>query len=164
MAYNHEKYDTDNLVWRGWNAFASLEGHKRFFMREFTRRFDLSENEIKVILLLHWHKQLKQSSISKMLQIDAGNLSREIDRMEERGLVSRQACQEDARTYEISLGENGFKVIKSLDANLLSRLRNLYEGDEDSELYRLLIALEELDQNIQEERDLYTRYRRIKDR
>lgn len=159
---NSNTLDNRHMIWRCWNAFSALEAHKRYFMREFVKRRDLSENELKLLALVAWHNNLKQSTISKFLQIDAGNLSRSIDRMEEKQLLERRACPGDGRTYMIDLGPAGKEILNNFDKTLLSRIWTYFDESLDTDLYDMMVSLEKLDQKLRDERELYERYQRMK--
>lgn len=45
----------------------------------------------------------------------SSNASRIVDRLEEKGLVLRKVCPEDRRQVEVTITENGLRLLESLD-------------------------------------------------
>ena len=52
--------------------------------------------------------------LARRLEHDAGALTRLLDKMQERGFLQRQSCQEDRRSVEISLTDAGRALSRPL--------------------------------------------------
>ncbi len=82
----------------------------------------LKKNELPPLewydVLLELHRQgdgrLRQFEIGQRVLLSKHNLSRLIDRLEQQGLVSRQACKEDGRGYQIRMTKDGEKLLKQM--------------------------------------------------
>lgn len=102
---------------------------------------DLSVSHARVIYLLYKNDGMTQSELQQDLLIKASSITKLIDVLEEKGLVKREACNEDARVRRIYLTEEGrkkeeklCKIKEDTEAKLLSTLSE----NERKELIRFL--------------------------
>lgn len=82
--------------------------------------------------------------IERMLD-KSSNASRIVDRLEQKGLVSRKQCKDDRRAVDVFISEEGMKILAELDEKLKSfesKLCNLSE-EESKRLNELLDKLRE---------------------
>lgn len=71
------------------------------------RRFGLTLNEWRVLATLRQHPQQRLGEVAGHTSVDASTLSRCIDAMVQRGLVSRERSADDARAVALSLTADG---------------------------------------------------------
>lgn len=77
--------------------------------------------------------------IERMLD-KSSNASRIVDRLETKGLVTRQQCKDDRRAVDVSITEEGLELLKVIDDEMIvweDKISNLTE-DEASQLNNLL--------------------------
>ena len=77
--------------------------------------------------------------IDRMLD-KSSNASRIVDRLEQKGLVTRKQCKNDRRAVDVYISEEGLELLSQMDSKLESfekRLRNLDE-DQAKALNELL--------------------------
>jgi len=69
--------------------------------------------------------------IDRMLD-KSSNASRIVDRLEQKGLVTRKQCKDDRRAVDVYISEDGLKLLQELDSKLVTfeeDLRNLNEEE-----------------------------------
>ena len=72
--------------------------------------------------------------IDRMLD-KSSNASRIIDKLEQKGLVTRRQCKDDRRAVDVFISENGLTLLTNLDAELNAfenDTRNLTEAEAES--------------------------------
>jgi MarR family 2-MHQ and catechol resistance regulon transcriptional repressor len=74
----------------------------------------LSESQFGTLEMLFHLGPLNQKSIGKKLLISKSNVVSVIDKLEQRGLVKRQRCEEDRRNIYIHLTEAGEDLIQDI--------------------------------------------------
>ncbi|HZT25495.1 MAG TPA: helix-turn-helix domain-containing GNAT family N-acetyltransferase [Pseudolabrys sp.] len=136
---------------------AAVRRFNRFYTRQIgvLRRNYLgspySLGEMRVLYeLAHTAKQggvCTASDVARVLDLDAGYLSRVLRNFERRGLISRRTSVQDARQSEISLTARGAKVFapfeKRSQAQVGGMLRKL-SPDEQARLVTAMITIESL--------------------
>ena len=69
-----------------------------------------------ILLELHYEENsgLRQYELGKRMLLNKHNLSRLIDRLEKKGLLYRDTCEEDGRGNRIRITEEGKKLLKKM--------------------------------------------------
>jgi DNA-binding MarR family transcriptional regulator len=88
-----------------------------------------SLTELRIIHELSLHRQTTATSLSRLLSLDGGYLSRILNKFEKNGIVSKQRSLKDARQRKISLTQKGRKIWNAASAkareNILEMLAPL---------------------------------------
>jgi DNA-binding MarR family transcriptional regulator len=80
------------------------------------------------------------TQLAEALDVSQASATGIVDRMEQRGLVSRQRDDEDRRVTRVHLTERGRQVIERLGAERRDRLSKLLDQLTDEELQAFLIG------------------------
>lgn len=80
--------------------------------------FDLSTGEAKVLLALARGDTLPMRALARRLGYDASNLTGIVDKLEDRGVVERQADPTDRRVKAIAATEQGLHLREGLSRRL----------------------------------------------
>src|SRR4029078_3959677 len=83
---------------------------------------------------------LPMSQLAEALDVSQASATGIVDRMEQRGLVSRQRDEEDRRVTRVHLTDRGRQVIERLGAERRDRLSKLLDQLTDEELQAFLIG------------------------
>ncbi|MEU9885524.1 helix-turn-helix domain-containing GNAT family N-acetyltransferase [Sphaerisporangium sp. NPDC051011] len=84
-----------------------------------------SLTEARVLFELRAHEEMETGELRRLLDLDAGYLSRMLARFESGGLVTRARSAADARRQVLRLSPCGHEVWRTLDAASASDVRNL---------------------------------------
>lgn len=127
----------------------------RRFSRFYTRRIgvlhegyngsEFSLTEARIIYELAHREAATASELVKSLELNPGYLSRIVKSFEERGLITRQASQEDARQQLISLTEEGERKFAALNARSRSDMLRLLGDLTPQQQKRLITAMSEIE-------------------
>lgn len=102
---------------------------------------EYSLSEARVIFELAQQDSTQVTDLRKRLDLDAGYASRLLARLEERGLLTRERSDEDARRQIVRLTETGRKAFAVLDERSVGRIGSLLGRFGDDEQERLLGAM-----------------------
>jgi DNA-binding MarR family transcriptional regulator len=86
--------------------------------------------------------QLTPGELAGTTMVTSGAVTKRVDRLEEKGYVTRTVCEEDARSRRIELTEAGRALIDDLVPQHLANERRLLAGLTDLERSRLEHLLE----------------------
>ena len=115
---------------------AKLSG-MRFFEKNILN--GISYHDFVIIDALHQHPKMHQRNLAKHLLKGTANLSRDLDKLEERGLITRHIETKDRRivkTLELTEeGENIFNEIALAAQERLAFIESIY-SPEESKLFR----------------------------
>lgn len=118
----------------------SIENHVGYLIQQISHLLEqlynknlinegLSISQARVIYLLYQNDGMTQSELQQDLLIKASSITKLIDVLAEKGLVTREASSDDARIKKIYLTaegrkkeENLYKISEATEANLLSIL------------------------------------------
>ncbi|MFI6300623.1 GNAT family N-acetyltransferase [Amycolatopsis thailandensis] len=103
---------------------------------------EYSLSEARVLFELAQQDPTQVTDLRKRLDLDAGYASRLLARLEERGLLTRERSDEDARRQIVRLTENGHQAFAVLDARSVGRIGSLLGRFGDDDQKRLLGAMD----------------------
>ncbi|HEY3398517.1 MAG TPA: MarR family transcriptional regulator [Armatimonadota bacterium] len=137
-----------------WEALLRASLSVRGEVRELFAQWNLTGAQWRVLMVLAAapDEGLRQSEIGEQMLVTGGNVTGLIDRLEEAGLVCRQAHPDDRRVVLATLTPRGQKVYQELAPAFFGRLHRVFSGVPDSSREPLRIALGELTQNVQDNR------------
>jgi DNA-binding MarR family transcriptional regulator len=108
----------------------------------FEARFDLNNSELRALIVLREEQPLSSAELSRRGRIDKAWISRSIDRLHKRGLVSRKAHPTDSRMTLISLTMEGVEMTRKLAPIAKERQKRLLSGISPQEAFRVIEILE----------------------
>jgi DNA-binding MarR family transcriptional regulator/GNAT superfamily N-acetyltransferase len=123
----------------------------RSFNRFYTRRIGMlnagflnspfSLSEVRVLYELAQRTTTTASELCKELGMDAGQLSRMLSKLMQRGLVAKQRCQVDGRKSDLCLTEQGRAVFALLDEHQAHQVEALLTELSPTDQARLVAAM-----------------------
>src|SRR5690242_5226424 len=124
----------------------------RSFNRFYTRRLGLVRGglvktphplaEARVLYELSQAPAMQTSALKHALDVDAGQLSRLLDRLTEKGLIVREPHPTDARRRIVRLTDEGVEEFATLDQRTVEQVGELLDALPDQE--RLITALRDV--------------------
>src|SRR5580765_3548747 len=124
----------------------------RAFNRFYTRRLGLVRGglvktphplaEARVLYELGNHGAMETSELRGILDVDAGQLSRLLARLEAEGLLARTPSPGDARRRRVELTPHGEREFATLDRRTIEQVGELLDALPATHQDRLLAALE----------------------
>lgn len=101
---------------------------------------DIAPGEIMFLMHLYNNSVAKQDELSQTFNIDKGNITKSIKRLEDRGFLYKVKDLQDKRAYNIYLTEKG-KELKPVILNVLDKLDALLSQNLSQEEYNQLLNL-----------------------
>ena len=89
--------------------------------------YPLTGNQLRILRMLAFTGDMQNCEIAKSMQISTAAVSKNIDRLEEWGLVSRRPCPEDRRCFAVILNDQGRTVVSAYDALLTRKQQSLMD-------------------------------------
>ena len=99
--------------------------------------FDLTAQQIGVILLLSRGYARTPFELSRKMSYDSGSMTRMLDRLERKGLVARSRSEQDRRMIELTLTERGADAARALPSLIATALNAQLAGFSADELAML---------------------------
>jgi DNA-binding MarR family transcriptional regulator/GNAT superfamily N-acetyltransferase len=126
----------------------------RAFNRFYTHRLGLVRGglvktpyplaEARVLYELGHHGAMETASLRASLDVDAGQLSRLLGRLEGEGLLAREPSPGDARRRRVALTPHGEQAFATLDRRTVEQVGELLDEIPDDRQVRLIAALTEV--------------------
>lgn len=125
----------------------------RAFNRFYTQRMGFTSQllsdgfcltEVRILSEIYRNKSTTAVNICKEAGIDAGYLSRMINRLERKGLIKRKPSKLDARVRELSLSAEGERVYTTIAKKIESTIAEMLAALTADEQRRLLDAMDEI--------------------
>ncbi len=139
---------------RLWRAFISTSGAMGTAMDNAMRAssdLKLDDYEVLVHLSESEGRRLRMSELSNRHMHSKSRLSQRVDRLEARGLVTREKCNEDARGTWAVLTNEGFSTLEALAPTHLEHVRELFFDHIDkSDIPALIRSLEAVADNMRD--------------
>ncbi len=107
----------------------------------------LTDSQWKPLLMLSTGKGDTASALAREMNIDAGAVSRMIDRLEAKGMIQRVNCKDDRRVARLALTEQGREVTRNIPAVLAEVLNHHLRGFSQDEAAILKTQLRRMLEN-----------------
>jgi DNA-binding MarR family transcriptional regulator len=121
-----------------------LAGRRPFSALTAAAGLDLSQQEIQVLQVLRDGDARSMADLARSARLDAGAVSRQVQALEERGLVERRPSPDHGRIVLVEPSAEGLDAARRVDdlrkRHLLDAL-DQWSGEERETLGRLLIRL-----------------------
>ena len=121
--------------------------------RAFDRRavaLGVTRAQWKVLFRLSRNSGLRQVELAEMLDIEPITLSRIVDRLEEAGLVRREADPTDRRAWRLELTDKAQPLISKLRKLADGLIEEAFDGLDDGELALMRATLTKIRENLAE--------------
>jgi DNA-binding MarR family transcriptional regulator len=116
----------EEKAWRGFVALRiGLVGH---LARQLAQECGITEAEFEVLVVVSEApgQRIRSRELGKALNWERSRLSHQIARMEERGMVAREQCENDARGFDVLLTKAGLKAIQAAAPKHLEAVRHCF--------------------------------------
>ena len=116
----------EEKAWRGLMALRiGLVGH---LARQLAQDSGITEAEFEVLVVVSEApgQRIRSRDLGKALNWERSRLSHQITRMEERGMVAREQCENDARGFDVLLTKVGLKAIQAAAPAHLEGVRHCF--------------------------------------
>jgi len=121
------------------------------FMRNTLADSDLAPSAVHAIIEIGLAPGIQARDLADILRLDKSNTSRQLDKLESMGLVSREAASHDARSSRLHLTAAGRKLQKKIDRfatdQVSSALRRLVPADQQTLVRSLSLYADALAQD-----------------
>ncbi len=111
-------------------------------------RFNLNENQIKLIMILNLIGSQTPTNLSVFMDIPKGSLTTIIDSLVDKGFITRKNDINDRRKKNISLTEKGLDFISYKSSDNLVKFSNLFKKFDEESIKKILIGFKELSKNL----------------
>lgn len=106
-----------------------INKHKEFF-----NAYDITPQQYNVLRILRGQhpKSISTSAIKDRMLDKNSDVSRIVDRLTNKDLVSKATCSTDRRLVDVLISPNGLKLLKSMDKAVNSLDANISLNDEEA--------------------------------
>lgn len=108
----------------------------------------ISTPEFSILIVLAEHDNVSSRDINKTTGLDKATITRALDRLIEKTLISRTKSKKDNRLINLKLTAKGKRIFNQIEENALAWEREFVKGVKLSELNHLYNILMKLDQNL----------------
>jgi len=108
----------------------------------FEKQFGINNSELRALIVLREEQPLTIAELSRRGRIDKAWVSRSVDSLHKRGLVSRKGHPKDSRMTLISPTTAGVELTRTLAPIALERQTRLLSGLSQQEAFRVIETLE----------------------
>ncbi|MFG0300294.1 MAG: MarR family winged helix-turn-helix transcriptional regulator [Phycisphaerales bacterium JB047] len=92
--------------------------------RAFFKRFELTPQAYNLLRILRGHKRrgqgegVRASEIGGQMVVRVPDVTRLVDRLEDRGMVGRGSCEKDRRVKYVFITEKGMRLLERIDPEI----------------------------------------------
>lgn len=108
----------------------------------------ISAPEFGIMVILSEHDDVSSRDINKTTGMDKATITRALDRLIDKSLISRTKSKKDSRLIKLKLTAKGKRTFVQIEENALAWERDFVKGVKLNELNNLLITLSKLDANL----------------
>jgi DNA-binding MarR family transcriptional regulator len=130
------------LIARIGEAVRAVASHQRCATASRLHRAGISMGHLHVIWILGEHGPLPIGRLAELVGVAVPNATGLVDRMEQRGLVTRERVADDRRVVLVRVTDAGREVADDVDGWRAGTLQRLFGHFENPELERMLAAID----------------------
>lgn len=120
-----------------------MQGFERF-SGDFVRQYGLTHAQFDIIATLGNTCGMSYKELGQKTLITKGTLTGVVDRLEQKGLVVRERCNKDKRSYFVRLSCEGEQVFHDVFPKLTKQGQRLFDGYTEDDFMRLETTLARL--------------------
>ena len=120
-----------------------MQGFERF-SGDFVRQYGLTHAQFDIIATLGNTCGMSYKELGQKTLITKGTLTGVVDRLEQKGLVVRERCDKDKRSYFVRLSCDGEQVFHDVFPKLTKQGQRLFDGYTEDDFMRLETTLASL--------------------
>ena len=124
-----------------------MQGFERF-SSDFVRQYGLTHAQFDIIATLGNTSGMSYKELGQKTLITKGTLTGVVERLEHKGLVIRERCPRDKRSYYVRLSAEGEQLFQDVFPKLTRQGRQLFANYTDDDFSRLEATLAGLKQTI----------------
>lgn len=113
-----------------------MQGFERF-SSDFVRQYGLTHAQFDIIATLGNTCGMSYKELGQKTLITKGTLTGVVDRLEQKGLVIRERCPRDKRSYYVRLSCEGEQVFHDVFPKLTQQGQRLFDGYTEDDFMRL---------------------------
>lgn len=117
--------------------FQEVMGLFKHNMKKVIEETGISAPQGMVIGLLHKHKKLKVTELSKYLHLSNSTVSGIIDKLEEQNVVKRERSQDDKRVVYVSISPEFEDMHKNFHKKIQKNIENVLDQGSQEELNKI---------------------------
>ena len=117
-----------------------MQGFERF-SSDFVRQYGLTHAQFDIIATLGNTCGMSYKELGQKTLITKGTLTGVVDRLEQKGLVIRERCNKDKRSYFVRLSCEGEHVFHDVFPKLTKQGQRLFDGYTEDDFMRLETTL-----------------------
>lgn len=114
----------------------------------YTEAFDITIPEWRILVWLRNQPKLSAKEICAYTYMDKTQVSRVINQLEERALIQRQTDEEDSRSFQLSLTDDGEDLLNRVIPDAIAWEDELIQSLTASEYRDFLIIIEKLEMQL----------------
>ena len=121
------------------------------FFDEYLHELNINQNQLWILLVLCQEQNISQERIASLLRVNGATVTRELENLEKRNLIMRKIDENDRRRKLVSLYDNGFEMLESVqnvDWESESKLLNHFSIEElhilKFMLKKIIITIEDI--------------------
>ncbi|MGV0168622.1 MarR family winged helix-turn-helix transcriptional regulator [Furfurilactobacillus sp. WILCCON 0119] len=127
------------------NAFLFMGKFIDEFVSTVDQQYQLSHNAWLILKLIRDNGQLTNRKIAQIMKVAPASTSIQLSPLLKRGLVNQSLSNEDRRVRQLTLSDDGLRIVNELEKRHLARFdqwANALGHDETLELLRLIKKVE----------------------
>lgn len=113
-------------------------------MKEALKPLGLTQSQFAILMLILESEGLSQSAIGKKITLTASAMTRNLDALEERGLIERQTDEASRRSFKIVMTPEGRALAPQAFATVKAVNQWLLDGLDDESVIQLKSSLTQL--------------------
>lgn len=132
------------------DSFACLMQTNRYMqdqLKDWLHKYKLTTTEYSVLQVLYQKGKQSVQQISKSVWLTSGSMTYVIDRLQEKGYLSRSDCKEDRRVVYVTITDEGKELMDVISPFLLDRISTMFQQTTEEEQQLLIDILHKITQN-----------------
>lgn len=109
--------------------------------------FDLTKTDVKVLMTLNKKSTLTKNELAELLEFTPSSLTRSLDRLTEKSLIEKNACNNDKRHIQLALTAAGYTMVQNYRTTMHQYWNTLFDDVSKQDLTTFIKLLERISQH-----------------
>ncbi|MDQ0269065.1 MarR family winged helix-turn-helix transcriptional regulator [Cytobacillus purgationiresistens] len=132
------------------DSFAAFTKASRSIQEQIKQKlsyYKLNPTEFSVLQVLAEKGQQTVQQISNQVHLTSGSMTYVIDRLQEKGLLTRSDCREDRRVVHVKISDKGALLMKEIVPDYQNFIREMFKEVSQQEQRELISILAKIGEN-----------------
>lgn len=137
-----------------WDLLRTVQDSKDIVICPIAKACHLTPLQLRLLMAIQAAEEISLSRLSKVLEMNNGNVSTLCKKLEQQGYLTRERRQDDERYITLKISTDGEQILQQMEADMQNKYCHFLENVSEERLEKITTGLKELQLLLKQMNDL----------